>query len=455
MSNNPESAHKTPLQSPSEGALEENSTELDLQSAANEWTPIAQDAGVEGSLGSANEWVSVSADSNVDPSMVTMVHDPFGIQTNQIAEIQQDEDELIDEGIEGEADEDEFERLAQAMIQEQDRQIEELKGLQADEAQRLADTLAQQIVEDQELALELARETEEEIEALGEAGPVENEEQERVFVPLNSSEIQASMESILFMSDKPLSLEKLHGMVSPEQSFSDFQEAMSALREKYNDLAHGIELAEIAGGYQLRTKPGQASYVKKLVKTQTQRLSSGAMETLAIIAYRQPVLKEDIDRVRGVDSSHFVRGLMERKLIQISGRSDLPGRPILYTTTDEFLTVFGLKDLSAMPPLRELEQMMPHSETKNPEDEDPKVREIRRLVSQMKSDSTRIAYDPKEDEKFLQDIRARVGSIAVSTPTLDAQREAEKAEKAQKAAESAAAVVLVESTAATDQSVSP
>jgi hypothetical protein len=140
--------------------------------------------------------------------------------------------------------------------------------------------------------------------------------------------------------------------------------------------------------------------------------------------------EEEIDKIRGVDSSYFVRGLMEKKLIEIAGRSELPGRPMLYATTAHFLELFGLKDLAALPPLRELEEMIPNSQSKNPEDEDPRVKEMRRLVGKMKSDtSTTLLYDPAEDERILTEIRERVHSIPTSTPYLDEQKAAEKAAK--------------------------
>ena len=184
-------------------------------------------------------------------------------------------------------------------------------------------------------------------------------------------------------------------------------------------------IVEVAGGFQFRTKPGRANLARKLAKVQTQKLSSGAMETLAIVAYKQPVLKEDIDKVRGVDSSHFIRGLMDKKLIAISGRSDLPGRPMLYTTTQAFLELFGLKDLSSMPPLAELEQMVPTSQSDR--SEDPRVLKMRTLVAEMNSDKTRLDYNPREDEVILKDIRDRVSQIPTSTPYLDEQKAIEKA----------------------------
>jgi segregation and condensation protein B len=215
-------------------------------------------------------------------------------------------------------------------------------------------------------------------------------------------------------------------MLNPELNFSLFQEAMEDLCRRYQGQEHGIEIFEVAGGYQFRTKPARADLAQKLIKIQTQRLSSGAMETLAIISYQQPVMKEEIDKIRGVDSSYFIRTLMDRKLIRISGRSELPGRPILYSTSPEFLEIFGLKDLSSLPPLRELEQMIPHSQSTNPADEDPRVREMRRLVSEMKSDqSSALYYNPKEDDKILKEIREKVAAIPSSTPYLDELKAAE------------------------------
>jgi segregation and condensation protein B len=140
-------------------------------------------------------------------------------------------------------------------------------------------------------------------------------------------------------------------------------------------------------------------------------------------------MKEEIDKIRGVDSSHFIRGLLDKKLVQITGRSELPGRPMLYATTKEFLELFGLKDLAAMPPLRELEQMAESAPLRATDETDPRIKEMRRLVGEMKADDTRLLYNPAEDEQFLKDIRERVNAIPTSTPTLDAQREAEKAAK--------------------------
>lgn len=256
---------------------------------------------------------------------------------------------------------------------------------------------------------------------------------------LNLEEAQASIEALIFMTEKPMSLEKIFDLLSPKNedgerptAFSVFQEAYTALKDRYAASHHGFELVEVAGGIQFRTKPGMASFTRKLAKVQVQRLSSGAMETLAIVSYRQPVLKDEIDKVRGVDSSYFIRNLLDRNLIEMSGRSELPGRPILYSTTSQFLQLFGISSLKDLPPLSEIEGMVPASEV-GKQDEDPRVKEMRKLVSEMKSDRTRIDYDPREDERILKEIKDRVSSIATSTPYLEEQ----KAQEAQSASQNA------------------
>ncbi len=344
--------------------------------------------------------------------------------------------------------------LAQAMLAEDSPQETAVKA---------AEELARQIAEDQALSAQMAREAREAEEALA------SDPELQAALPSTQGEeghdleeVQSCIEALLFLSDRPISINKLREHLTPaappkadddseEEAekpelfpLNVLQEALTQLKDRFARPAHGIELVEVNGGYQFRTKPIRAPLVKKLSKVQTQRLSSGAMETLAIVAYRQPVMKEEIDKIRGVDSSYFVRGLLDRKLIKISGRSELPGRPMLYSTSDEFLEIFGLKNIDALPPLRELEQMVAASESDRKEDEDPRVKKMRELVSEMHSDkSTSLIYDPREDEKILKEIKERVGSIPTSTPYLDEQKAQEKA-----AAEAAKApkIALAETT---------
>lgn len=369
---------------------------------------------------------------------VTLVADPFGIRTGEIAQAQ-DDSEAIDEALPS-SEEDalldpdpELESsLRGAMEREAARHEAEVSKSargNGESPEEAAQRLAREIAEDETLKAELSQE-------LSMDAPEEIDPELQAALPsgLDVAELESCIETLLFLSDKPLSINKLREHLGPNFSLELFEQAVAGLKARYDQPCHGVELTEVSGGLQLRTKPGRAALARKLARVQTQKLSSGAMETLAIVAFRQPVLKEDIDKIRGVDSSYFVRGLLDRKLIEISARSELPGRPMLYTTTPHFLEVFGLKDLQALPPLRELEQMVPASQSANPEEEDPRVKQMRTLVAQMKSDtSTSLVYDPEQDEALLQEIRERVSSIPSSTPYLEAQKEAERLAKEQAA----------------------
>jgi segregation and condensation protein B len=135
-------------------------------------------------------------------------------------------------------------------------------------------------------------------------------------------------------------------------------ELVNELNAFYEEQERGFEIWEVAGGYQLRTRPDLASYVQQMHEQRPARLSRAALETLAIVAYRQPVTRAEVEYVRGVDVGPILRGLVERKLVRIAGHRDVPGRPILYATTRRFLEVFGLEHLRDLPTLRDLEELM-------------------------------------------------------------------------------------------------
>jgi segregation and condensation protein B len=386
------------------------------------------DPTLEGLTQAAAEWAPEARETEVSSETVTFVSDPFHLGVLDVSEAQRMEDEPLDLEDLAESD-DLLQALSETLEKEEAKQVEELLETQQESAQEAQERLAAEIAEDEALQAALAQEaseTEEEVDPeLAAALPQLPQPDESGALDL--SELRSCIETLLFMTDKPMSLTRLQELLGPDFPHSLFQEAVTALRDEYQRPSHGFELVEVAGGLQFRTKAGRAALAKKLAKVQTQRLSSGAMETLAIVAFKQPVLKEDIDQIRGVDSSHFVRTLMDRKLIAIQGRSDLPGKPMVYGTTADFLELFGLKDLQALPSLRELEQMVPASQSEDPEADDPRVKEMRRLVAQMKADNTRLAYDPREDEKILKDIREKVNLIPTSTPWLDDQKAQEKA----------------------------
>ncbi|PKN72331.1 MAG: SMC-Scp complex subunit ScpB [Deltaproteobacteria bacterium HGW-Deltaproteobacteria-10] len=175
--------------------------------------------------------------------------------------------------------------------------------------------------------------------------------------------IKAVIEALILASEAPLALEKICVILDNVEK-AEVKNALEQLIAEYNERASGIGLVEVAGGFQFRTRPELGSWVKKLKGTKPASLSPAALETLAIVAYRQPIVKAEIEDIRGVDVSAPLRGLLDKKLVRIVGRKDVPGKPIIYGTTKKFLEVFNLKDLSELPTLRELKEM---NEQKEPE----------------------------------------------------------------------------------------
>lgn len=164
------------------------------------------------------------------------------------------------------------------------------------------------------------------------------------------------MESLLFVSPQPLGMDRLKKAL-PEEDPAAIKEALSALSAEYEKRGGGFFLCEVAGGWQLRTRPQYALWVKRLSQSQPVRLSPAALETLAIVAYNQPVLRSFVEHVRGVDSGGVLKVLLEKGLIRVPGRDDRPGRPMLYATTKKFLEVFELKDLSDLPSLSQIRDL--------------------------------------------------------------------------------------------------
>lgn len=163
-------------------------------------------------------------------------------------------------------------------------------------------------------------------------------------------QLKRALECMLFVSPQPLMIE--HVAKSLQIDIHDVDQAIHELRLDYAD--HGIQIIRVAGGYQMCTRPEYAEHISALLKPERSRLSRAALETVAIIAYRQPITQPEIDAIRGVNSDGVVRTLIERNLVKQIGRREGPGRPMLYGTTDEFLNHFGLNDLSQLPELEDM-----------------------------------------------------------------------------------------------------
>jgi len=168
--------------------------------------------------------------------------------------------------------------------------------------------------------------------------------------------LPAIIESIVFAADSAISLDRLCEML-PEYERSAIKAALADLVEFHEGRGGGFGLAEVAGGWQFRTSPALQEYVVRHIKTRTAKFSQSALETLAIIAYRQPITRAEVEHLRGVDCGGVLKSLLEKKLVKILGKKDIPGRPLIYGTSKEFLEVFGLKDLKSLPTLREIQSL--------------------------------------------------------------------------------------------------
>ncbi len=177
------------------------------------------------------------------------------------------------------------------------------------------------------------------------------------------------LESLLFAAGEPVAEGQLCEAV-PHAPAGEVRRALAELRDEYEARGGGFCLEEVAGGFQLRTRPEFASFIRKLTQGQPARLSRAALETLAIVAYRQPVMRAEIEHVRGVDSGGVLRMLLEKDLVRVLGKKDLPGRPLVYATTRRFLEVFGLKDLSELPSLKDMEELGVPPPAPKPEPDD-------------------------------------------------------------------------------------
>lgn len=173
---------------------------------------------------------------------------------------------------------------------------------------------------------------------------------------MEDKEAKSVIEAILFISGEPVSLDSLRKIIEIDKY--NTERLVRDLISDYSLNNTGLLILEIAEGFQMVTNPSCAPWVKKLLSTSIPRkLTQSSLETLAIIAYKQPIIKAEIEAIRGVNSDGVVKTLLERRLIKMLGRKEAPGRPLMYGTTNEFLQYFGLKDLSELPTLKEFQEI--------------------------------------------------------------------------------------------------
>ena len=176
---------------------------------------------------------------------------------------------------------------------------------------------------------------------------------------MSDPKLSALLEAIIYLADEPIRLAQIQKAL-PDIPKEDLVQGLEALIDGFSGPDHGIEVREIAGGYRFSTKPEHHELLKTFAKSLVPptRLSLAALETLAVIAYRQPITVPEIQEIRGVQASSVIKTLLDRKLVTAAGRKDVIGRPILYKTTRNFLIHFGLKELDELPSIEEFEELL-------------------------------------------------------------------------------------------------
>ena len=178
--------------------------------------------------------------------------------------------------------------------------------------------------------------------------------------------LRSVLESLLFVAEGPLTVHRMSDVLEGVDK-KEILSVLSGLQSEYETAGRGLRLVEVAGGYQMRTPKENADWIKRLNRGRPARMTRATLETLAIIAYKQPMTRAEIESIRGVDVDGVLFTLQERRLVRIVARKDVPGRPFLYGTTAEFLEMFNLKELTNLPTLKEMEEMtvpqLPENET--------------------------------------------------------------------------------------------
>lgn len=249
---------------------------------------------------------------------------------------------------------------------------------------------------------------------------------------VEDEKIESIIESILFATDRPVSLNSLKMAFKGTQvSNEKIRKTLDRLSVEYAGARRGISLEEVPGGFQLRTKLDNLDFLRRTVKARPFKLSGPALEVLAIAAYKQPVIKTEIDQIRGVESGHLLRALMERGLVQFEGKSDFPGRPMLYATTKKFLEIFGLRNLKELPTLSQIDELLPDGIGEDDADEKPNLSHITDTMSESVNMSS---YSDGEDE--LEKIQEQLASVDTTTEFFEKEKQRQKDERDQERAQS-------------------
>lgn len=226
----------------------------------------------------------------------------------------------------------------------------------------------------------------------------------------------AIVESVLFSTDRPVGL----GLI--KQAFrgtnvntAKIKQALKDLSEEYQSPRRGFTIEEVGGGWQLRTKPSTMDYLRRSVKAKAFKLSGPALEVMSIVAYKQPITKAQVDEIRGVESGHLMRALMEKNLVTFGERSELPGKPMFYETTRKFLEIFGLRNIQELPSLEEIDQLIPEGMGEDVE------KETLSDITATMSEETGTSYSQGEDE--LLKISSELDEISTSSEFFEKEKQ--------------------------------
>ncbi len=237
--------------------------------------------------------------------------------------------------------------------------------------------------------------------------------------------LESIVESVLFATDKPVTLNALKQIFKGTQVKTDkIRRAIEKLSVQYASGNRGIYIEEVQGGYQLRTKLDNMNFLRRTLKVKPFKLSGPALEVLAIVAYKQPLIKHEIDEIRGVESGHLLRALMEKGIVAFAGKSDLPGKPMQYVSTKKFLEIFGLRNLKELPTLSQIDELLPEGINEDDEIKNSKLSSITDSLAQQVNEG---GYSEGEEE--LYKITEQLGEITTSSDFFEQEKQRQKEKK--------------------------
>lgn len=239
---------------------------------------------------------------------------------------------------------------------------------------------------------------------------------------VEEEQIESIIESILFASDRPVSFASIQQVFKGTTVKKEkIRRAIDAIAVEYAGGRRGVTLEEVTGGYQIRTKVDNINFLKRTIKTRAFKLSGPALETLAIVAYKQPVVKMEVDQIRGVESGHLLRALMEKGLVNFEGKADnLPGKPMQYGTTRRFLEIFGLRNLKELPTLSQIDELLPEGIGEEPEEKPT----LSMVTDSMATEVKDVSYSQGEEE--LGEIEDQLTAISTSSEFFEQEKQRQK-----------------------------